>query len=577
MSEPKISFSKAMVSGIILDDLVFPYPKMEKDEAENVAMIKDTFLKFAKDKLDPVKIDREAKIPSEAIDEMKELGFFGLIIPEKYGGFGLSSTAYTKMLGVVSSWDGSTSLTLGAHQSIGMKALLLFGNEKQKKKYLPKLATGEMVAAFCLTEPEAGSDAAGIKTRAVRDEQQKCYIMNGSKLWITNGGIADFFTVFAKEEITNKKGEKAEKISAFLVERAWEGVSVGKEEDKLGIKGSSTAAVFFEDVKIPFENVVGERGKGFKVAMEVLNSGRMGLAGGVLGALKTIYGITLEHISQRKQFRKTLSQFEAIKQKVAQIAIDLYAAESMVYLTTGLADRGDIDYSVESAMCKIVATDVCWRGVNECLQMAGGIGYMKEYPYERYLRDARINPIFEGTNEILRFFVALSGMHERGEYLRRIGGALRAPIKGFGLLTDFASDYVRSRITTGRIRHVHPALEHSKKQFENFAKDLHITAERVLMQHAGDIIYREMITTRLADALLDLYGMICCISRAELRITEVGIEKCRDEVRIVNTFCEQAWRRVRRNLLMVDKNSDQAMTEIADNISALKRFPYETE
>ena len=573
----KPSFSKALFSGLILEDLVFPFPKMDKEEAENMTLIRESFEKFAADKIDPEAIDRNAEIPGEVIEGLKELGFFGLNTPEAYGGFGLSNTAWTKALEMVCHADPSTSLLLGAHQSIGIKALHLFGTEEQKQKYLPKLVTGEMIGAFCLTEPGAGSDAAGIKTKAVRDEEQGCYILNGSKLWITNGSLADFFTVFAKEEITGSDGDPHDKISAFIVTRDMGGVSNGKPENKMGIKGSATAAVFFEDVKVPFENVIGERGRGFKVAMEVLNSGRLGLAGGAVGGLKYIFRHALEHIAQRKQFRKTLSQFEAIQQKVAQITVDLYAADSMIYLTTGLYDRGDVDYSLESAMCKIFATEAAWRGANECLQMAGGLGYMKEYPYERIVRDSRINMIFEGTNEILRLFIALAGVQERGEYLKKIGKALRDPIKGFGLLTDFASEWVKDRVTTERIREVHPALTKAKTDFENWAKNLRFTAERVLMEHGKDIIYREMITTRLANAAMDLYAMIAVISRVQTRIDDVGEEKASEEIRICTVFCEQAWRRVRRNLLMVDKNDDAQMKAIARFITEKKTFPFETE
>jgi acyl-CoA dehydrogenase family member 9 len=576
MSDLKPSFSKALFSGVILDDLVFPYPVMKTEEAENLKMIVETFNKFADDKIDTVQIDRDAKIPQEVIDGLKELGFFGLNTADEYGGFGLGSTAFTKTLAAVSSRDGSLSLTLGAHQSIGIKALSLFGNEEQKKKFYPKLVSGEMIGAFCLTEPGAGSDAAGIKTRAVKDEKNKCYVLNGSKLWITNGGFADFFTVFAKEEI-EIDGEKKDKITAFIVTADMPGILRGKEEDKMGIKGSSTTEIYFEDVKVPLENVLGENGKGFKVAMEVLNSGRLGLAGGSLGGLKTLLKYTMDHVTQRKQFRKTLSQFEAIKKKIAQITIDLYAAESMVYLTTGLVDRGDLDYSLESAMCKIRATEVTWLGVNECLQMAGGLGFMKEYPYEQFVRDSRINMIFEGTNEILRLFIALSGMQSRGEYLKNIGKALKDPIKGFGLLTDYATDWIKDRISTGRIRDVHGSLMASKRDFENWAKNLHLTAERVLIEHGKDIMYREMITTRLADAAIDLFAMIATISRVNTRIEKVGVEKADKEIKICNAFCQQAWRRTRRNLLTVDKNNDDYMKEIADFISEEKQYPYETE
>jgi len=570
----KLSFSKALFSGVILDDLIFPYPQMDEDEKENVKMIGDTFKKFANDNIDSAKVDKAAAMPPEVLSGLKELGFMGLNTPEEYEGFGLSNTGYVKMLDVVGEHDPATAIILGAHQSIGLKALLLFGTDDQKKKYLPKLATGEMMAAYCLTEPGAGSDAAGIKTKAIRDEKKGVYILNGSKLWITNGGIADFMTVFAKEPLPDKDGKVQDKISAFIVTRDMAGVRSGKEESKLGLKATSTTEIFFENVEVPFMNLIGERGKGFKVAMEALNSGRLGLAGGSIGGLRKVYREIIAHITQRKQFKKTLSEFEMIKKKVAQIAIDMFAAESMIYLTTALVDRGDVDFSLESTMCKIRATEVTWHGVDECLQMAGGLGYMSEYPYQQALRDARINLIFEGTNEVMRMFTTLSGIQERGQYLRKIGHALKGPIKGFGLLTDYASHWVKSRVLTDHIRDVHPVLSGVKTQFEEWARNLHFTAERVLIHHGKNIIYKEMVQERLADAAIDLYGMIATLSRVDTKISRDGLDKCEREIKLCNAYSEQAWRRVRRNLLMVDKNLDWEMKAISDFVIEEKEYPF---
>jgi acyl-CoA dehydrogenase family protein 9 len=559
------SFSKSLFSGVILDELVFPYPKMDKQEAENLDMILATLNKFADDYIDSDSFDEMAEMPEDVINGWKELGFFGLIIPEEYGGFGLSSTAYVRILEEVGKIDGSTALMLGAHQSIGLKAVLLYGTEEQKKKYLPKLATGELVGAYALTEPEAGSDAGGIKTRAVKDEKKGVYILNGSKMWITNGGIANFFTVFAKEEFETPDGEKKDKITAFMVTRDM-GVKSGAEEKKLGICSSSTTALFFEDIEVPLENVLGESGKGFKVAMEVLNSGRVGLAAGNVGASKKALQTIINHVTQRKQFDQKLSDFELIKKKISEIAINIFAMESMVYLTTGLIDSGKSDYSLESAMSKVFATDRLWENINEILQMAGGIGYSKEYPYEQWLRDARINMIFEGTNEILRIFVALAGMQERGEYLKQMGKALKDPVKSFGLISDFAVHYMKERLTTERIWDVHSSLKSAKDTFEEWAKNLHITAERVLIKYGKKIIQKEMIQERLADAMIDLFAMISCISRVDSDLHKEGFEACRDKLVICNTFCDQAWRRIRRNILMIDKNSDHNILDISKKV-----------
>ena len=570
-------FSKGLFSGLLLDELIFPYPKLDKEEAETVKMMKDTFKKFAEDKIDSQKIDEEAKIPDEILDQLKELGFMGLSVPEKYDGFGLSNTAYVKMLEIIGGYNPSLAIVLGGHQSIGYKGLLMYGSEQQKKKYLSKLATGEMIAAYCLTEPGAGSDAAGIQSKVVYDEKKNVFVLNGSKLWITNGGFADFLTVFAKDAIMGKDGNVEEKISAFIVTRDLGGITSGKEEDKLGLKGSSTTEIFFEDVQVPAENLLGERGKGFKVAMNILNAGRLGLAGGSIGAVKMVMKDALAHIKQRKQFRKTLAEFEMIKEKVAQITIDIFAVESMIYLTSGLMDRGNVDYSLESAMCKVRSTEVSWMAINECLQMVGGLGFMKEYPYQRYLRDGRVNMIFEGTNEILRMFITLAGVQERGQYLKKIGKALKGPIKGFGLLTDYAAGWVKDRVVTEKIRNVHSSLDQSKVQFETWARNFHFAAERFIMHHGKNIIYREMRQERLADAAIDLFGMIATISRVDSLIQDKGVENCGNEIKICNTYCSQAWRRVRRNLLMMDNNNDRVLCEISDFMVEEGKYPFETE
>jgi acyl-CoA dehydrogenase family protein 9 len=278
-------------------------------------------------------------------------------------------------------------------------------------------------------------------------------------------------------------------------------------------------------------------------------------------------------VTERKQFGKTLNEFELIQEKIAQITLNIYVAESMIYLTTDMIDKKDVDFSIESAICKVYATDTLLYNVNECLQMAGGIGYSQEYSYERHLRDARINTIFEGTNEILRIFIALAGMQEQGEYLKKIGKALKDPVKGFGLITDYALQYMKDRLTTERIRHVHSSLVKGKSEFENWAKNLFIAAERALVKHGKEIVKKEIIQERLSNALIDLYGMIATISRVDTCIKKKGEENCQREIQICNTFCEQAWRRIRRNILMVDKNDDHSLINISDFIINEKMYP----
>jgi len=556
------SFSKSLFAGNIEQDLVFPYPVIDKEEEENLKLILDSFRQFAKDNIDSAKFDEEGEIPKEVLAGLGELGLLGMSIPEEYEGYGFSATAYNRTFEEVSGTDASIATTLGGHQSIGLKALLLFGTEEQKNKYLPKLASGEWLAGFALTEPNAGSDAAGIQTKAVYDEAAGHYILNGSKIWITNGGIAQFFTVFAKTKMDDGK----EKITAFIVTRDMEGFASGREEEKLGIHGSSTTELTFDNVKVPKENVLGPLGKGFKVAMEVLNSGRLGLAAGCAGGIKQMIAMSSEYAKNRKQFGTPIANFEMIQKKIADMTIDVFALESMVYLTTGLIDRGDVDYSIESSICKVFASEAVWRAVNEGMQIAGGIGYSKEYPYERNLRDARINMIFEGANEVMRSFIALAGMQEHGEYLKRVGKALKNPLDQLGVLTDFAIHRIKDTVVTEKLSDVHEALTDEADKFAEYAKELHLGVEKVLAKYRKDIIHQGFLLARLADMMIDLFGMVAVISRLDSLLKQEGEVKAKHELTMGKAYCEQAWRRIRRNSRQLEDNIDDWRREIAHEV-----------
>ncbi|GAF68491.1 unnamed protein product, partial [marine sediment metagenome] len=416
-----------------------------------------------------------------------------------------SQTAFARVYEAVSSIDGSLPTTVGGHSSIGIKGLLLYGTEEQKRKYLPDLASGKKLAAFALTEPDAGSDVSAILTRAVR-QPDGTWLLNGQKQWITNGGIADFFTIFAKTEV-EVNGKTEEKISAFIVDWGLEGFSRGPEEHKLGIRASSTVPLYFDNVVLPPDSLLGAEGKGFKVAMEVLNSGRLGLAAGVVGGAKAIIREASKHARERRQFGRPIAEFELIQEKIARMTVNTYVTESMVYLTTGLADRGEADYSLESAICKVFASERGWDVINDGVQIMGGLGYMKDYPFERGLRDARINLIFEGTNEILRLFIVLAGIQAPGEYLKQLGKALRNPVKGFGFLTDYALTRVREAVTDRHLAMVHPALKRWADRFTHYVGRFHRALNSAIMKFGKRVIDRQLMLERFADAAIDLFGM----------------------------------------------------------------------
>ncbi len=569
---------RSLCLGEIEEQVILPFPNLSDDEKETLHSVFASLEGLLKPHEEDFRNwDRAGEMPEDFIEQLKEYGLFGLVIPEAAGGLGFGSAAYSRALQEIAKYDASVAVTVGAHSSIGMRGLLLYGSEEQRARYYPKLVTGEMIAAFCLTEPEAGSDAASIRTVARRVEDG--WILNGNKIWITNGGMADFFTVFAK---TSTEGRG--KISAFIVTRDMPGVSIGSHEDKMGIRASSTTSVHFDDVHVPFENLLGEEHKGFKIAMTILNSGRTGLGGGSIGAMKRLIALTTTNAKTRKQFGKSISEFGLIKQKVGQMVVDCYATESVVSMVAALSDRGYQDYAVEAAISKVFASEALWRTADEALQVAAGNGYMREYPYERIVRDSRINRIFEGTNEVLRLFIALSAMDGVASRLKELAASLQGvfndPIKGCGVLGDYALR--RAQLATGISREkgsfsrIHPQLKEPTVLFEQSTRELAVAVDRILRKHGKEIIGKQFASRRLADIMIDLFVLACILSRVNTSVERVGPEQAEQEIQILNVFAYQAQRRIKANFDAIDDNADEEIKAIADHAFEAERFAWDT-
>lgn len=572
------SFMKSLFFGQIREELIFPYPKYQAETAETVRMILDSVEKFAKEHVKSREWDEKGEMPREIVSHMAEMGLMGLAVPEDLGGLGLPQSGYARIFQDMAVIDASLAVTLGAHQSIGYKALLLFGSEDQRKRYLPRLASGQLVAAYCLTEPGSGSDAASIKTRAKLSADGTHYVLTGNKLWITNGGIASFLTVFAKVEV-EEKGEKKEKVTCFAVEigegLSKEGVSIGPTEHKLGIRASWTNAVHFDGVKVPIENVIGGVGQGFKVAMGVLNHGRLGLAAGCVGGTKKAIEASVRHANERVQFQKKIGEFGMVKDKIGRMMMNCYVAESMVYMTTSLIDRKNIDYSLESAIVKVFASEMLWEAVDENLQIWGGNGYMKEYPFEMWLRNARINRIFEGTNEILRAFIALSGMQGPGQELAGLAEAIKYPLKGLGPVSDFAVRKIKQRVLGETITKSHPALKKLAASLEEYAVEFTTKCETLLRRHGKQIHLKQFAQKRIADAAIDLYAMACVLSRVTASLEEKGVEKCEMELAISEAFFQRADHRIRVNFDRIDANDDEQIKFLAGKAYETGGYPFD--
>jgi acyl-CoA dehydrogenase family member 9 len=569
--EAAVSPVRALFGGAVAEGLVFPYPEIAAEERETVSAFLESFRDFARDQIDPSAIDREHHVPDKVVKGLADLGAFGMTIPEAYGGYGFSASAYCRATEEIARTDASIGILVGGHQSIGLKGLILFGTEDQKRKWLPKLATGEMIAAFALTEPEAGSDAASIRTTADYDAATDTFTLNGNKHWISNGGFAQFFTVFAKDTKLEAKDEHR-RITAFAVTKDLGGVVPGKEEHKLGLKGSSTVPVEFQNVRVPASHVLGERGQGFKIAVEILNTGRTSLGAGCVGGSKEMIRRAAEQATQRRQFGTRIADFEMIRSKFARMVMSTYALESMVYLTAGLVDRGLHDYSLEGACCKVFGTESVWQNINDALQIAGGNGFMEEYPYERALRDSRVNMIFEGTNEILRVLLALSGMRDVGEDMKEIGKALKDPLHSFGILGDYAARKVKSYVTPQKLTQVAPQLADEAEVVAKYARTLGGAVETLLRKHGKGVIQKEYQQERLANTAIDLYACLATLSRATAAVTRRGEDKAAPELRLAKTFLADAKYRIVANLKKLDRNHDPDQTAISD--AAYEKLGY---
>ena len=571
------SFVQSLCMGRIEEEILFPFPTMKPGEREMVEQVSASIDQLLGGKEKEFRAwDVKGEMPAEFLEELKSFGLFGVIVPEAHGGLGFGSAAYSRVLQQIATYDGSVALTVGAHSSIGMRGLLLFGTEAQQATWMPRLASGELIAAFCLTEPGAGSDAASIRTNARREGDG--WVLNGEKLWITNGGIAGFYTVFAKTPSGNGDGKAH--MTAFIVPRDLPGVSTGPHEDKMGIRASSTTTVHFEDVKLTDQHVLGEVGQGFKAAMKILNAGRSGLGGGCVGGMRTLIKMTARQAKERRQFGRPIAEFGLVKQKLGEMVVDAYATESVVGVVAGLSDQGYEDYAVEAAISKVFATEALWRSADEALQVAGGNGYMREFPYERILRDVRINRIFEGTNEILRLFIALTALNRVGTQLKELAqglkGAMNDPIKGFGVLSDYAMKH--ATIRTGLVGEkrsfskLHPALAEIGEHYEGLVREVAWVADRELRRYGKEIIGKQFVSRRIADVLTDLFVTACVLSRVTASLEKRGEKGAARELEIARVFSRAARSRIRGNLHRVDSNDDALVTALADD--ALEREGY---
>lgn len=538
-----------------------------EDFTDDQLALADVTRKFMENEVLPNVDKIEAHNWDVSVSLLKKAGDLGLLafdIPEEFGGLEVDKTS-SVLISENFAKQGSFAVTIGAHTSIGSLPIVYFGNQEQKEKYLTKMATGELIAAYALTEANSGSDALAAKTKAVLSEDGKNYILNGSKMWISNGSFADVFVVFAKID--------GEKFTGFIVERDFPGVSTGNEEHKLGIKGSSTTTVILENAVVPVENVLGEIGKGHKIAFNILNVGRFKLGAASVGGGKNIIPLAAKYANERKQFNKSLSDFGLIQHKLAEMAIKTYVAESMTYRTSGLIDNyiETIDktqpleilaaieeYAAECSIIKVYGTEILSYIADEAVQIYGGYGYSEEYPVARYYRDARINRIFEGTNEINRMLVT-------GMFLKKaMKGELPLMQAGMKIMEEVMS---------------FPSFDEEEETLLSVEKKLIANAKKAALLCAGVAVQKYMtkindeqeIMSGLTDAIMEIYAMESGLLRT-LKLAETKGEKAAEyHIDATRVFINDAVQRIElscRNVLASISSGD----DLRMQLSALRRF-----
>jgi len=564
----EIGFAKGLFFGEHLDHKLGPYPDLHADPRtlERVKQLKQ----YCKDHIDAAAIDRDAEIPQSVVDGLGRLGVLGACVPQEFGGGGFSQVSYCQMIEVLGGHCGSTALFVNAHHSIGPRALVLFGTREQQAYSLPKMATGEWISAFALTEPEAGSDAANVQTTATLSPDGKGYVLNGQKRWITNGGIAQGLTVMARTAVA---GSKETKITAFLVTPDMPGFEVvEKRMPKCGVRGTATGRLAFKDMYVPKENILGQLGKGLRVALTVLDFGRTTFGASCTGAAKFCVERATEHALRRVQFGQPLANFELVKEKLAYMQAGAYAMESATYETAALIDSGEGDFMLETAMLKVFSTEVLWRILNDTIQIYGGKAYFTDEPFERMMRDGRINQIGEGANDVLRVFIALVGMRDVGLQLKGVLDAAKSPLRNFGKLSSFAGRKIESFFSSPAVD-VHSAeLESDALRLGKLIGTFGSEVEGVLRHYRESVLDRQYQLGRIADSASELYVSACVLRRLDQLLSRGPLNDAgKLELQTGRYYLATAERRIHHNLDTLWVNDDEATTQLADALLNSRR------
>ncbi|MGH7458686.1 MAG: acyl-CoA dehydrogenase family protein [Longimicrobiaceae bacterium] len=577
----KPSFVRDLFLGRFQLDLIHPYPEQSPAEREKSERFRQRLEDFLRAEVDADEIDRTGELPEEVIRGLRELGAFGIKIPEEYGGVGLSQVGYGRAIQTVTSVDGSLTALLSAHQSIGVpQPVKLFGTEEQKKRWLPRLAKGA-VSAFALTEPAVGSDPAAMTTTAIPSEDGETFILNGEKLWCTNGTIAELVVVMARTPAKMENGKEVPQVTAFVVEAGWPGVEVVHRCHFMGLKAIQNAVMRFTDVRVPRENVLWGEGQGLKLALITLNTGRLTLPMSAAGVAKVCLEICRKWASERVQWGAPIGKHDAIAQKIGEMAATGFAIESVAELSSALADRGDVDIRLEAAIAKLWTTEMGWKIVDDTFQIRGGRGYETAasleargeagVPVERMLRDFRINRIFEGTSEIMRLFIAREALDT---HLQVAGDLLKADlstaekVKAYAEVGAHYAVWLPKRfLGWGRWPEHNDfgKLAGHVRYLDRASRKLARSLFYAMAKNGPKLERRQALLGRFVDIGAELYAMSASSVRARsLRDEPHG----QDALRLADLFCRQSRLRVEQLFTAVDDNADVRTYKLAQKVLA---------
>jgi len=558
-----MGFIKNLFWGNFREDLVFPFPVVGPEEVARCDQLVAELDAYLRNEHPRIEVDQTQQIPDWAIKRLFDIGVMGMIIPQEYGGGGFGVTSYNRVLERIGQTCGSTAVMVSAHQSIGCGALALFGNEEQKKNYLPRMAK-DTLSAFCLSEPQVGCDAGGQQTRFEKDENGDFIIVSGEKKWATSAALAGLFTVMGKQKIVDPKtGKEKDRVTALICTPDMEGIDIfSRNRSKCTIRGTWQARVRFNNVRVPKENLLHHEGRGLNVALTCLNIGRCTLSAGMVGAARSAFEQAGKWARYRYQFDRPLADFELVQDNLAKMNAYVYATDAMLYMTTGMVDRGDDDIMLETAICKVFCSHYGFEGPNCGMQIMGGEGFMTENEMDRLWRDSRINTIVEGANEVMHTFIFAYGSKQLGEYMLGVkANPLKQPTAALRIGAEL---FLGVKRAAPRISKLSPQLAPHTRRLEQHVQSFSHQVKKMFKVHEEGLITNQMIQRRLSLCAINIHAITCCLSRVDATIRSgVNGQALEDELTIVRYVCDWLGQEIDNDLRGLYHNTDDTMRAAA--------------